>query len=124
VQSGWVYFLAEEPEVLGQLAHHARVVGGSGAPDLVVLGHLSLPVVRGEPALPEILGLPEGLADPAREHEEQIAERVDVLERPLADVLDARELEHAPLGAPAHRAGLVEEATHTPASREHERLEG
>src|SRR5262249_16505648 len=75
-------------------------------------------------ALPEVFRLAEMLARPARQDEEQIAEPIDVLERPVADGLDAREREHAALCAPAHRARLVEKAADAAAAGQHEGLEG
>src|SRR5687768_4348260 len=79
--------------------------------------------MAGEAALPEILGLPEPLPHPAREHEEEVAQPVHVLERPRRDRLDAREREHSPLGTAAHRARLMEEAADAAAAGEDEGLE-
>src|SRR4029453_13717103 len=62
-------------------------------------------------------------AHPPREHEEEVAEAVHVLERPGRDGLDAREREPPPLGAAAHRARLMEEAAHAAAAGEDEGLE-
>src|SRR6185437_131250 len=115
--------LPQEREVRGQLARDPRVIVGPRAPDLVVGRHLPLPGVRVEPALPEVLGLAQVLADPARQDEEEIAQPVDVLERPLADVLHSRELQHAALRAPADRARLVQEAADRPATGQDEALE-
>src|SRR5690242_19445638 len=84
--------LAQEGEVRGQLARDARMIRGPRAPNLVVGRHLPLPGVRVEATLPEVLGLAQVLADPGREHEQEVAQAVDVLERPLADLLHPREL--------------------------------
>src|SRR3990170_3082243 len=84
---------------------------------------LTLPLVGGEPALPEVLGFAQVLTHPAREDEEQVAQPVHVLERPLADGLGAGERQDAALGAPADGARLVEEAAHPPAAGQDEGLE-
>src|SRR6266581_731628 len=55
-------------------------------------------------ALPQVFLLAHVLGDPAAEHEEDVAEPVDVLERPLAERLHARGREQLALGPPAHRA--------------------
>src|SRR5262249_36593253 len=63
------------------------------------------------------------LADPAAEHEEGVAQAVDIPERPLADGLDARERQELALYAAAHGASLMQEALYPPAARQDERLE-
>ena len=64
----------------------------------------------GEGAFPEVFGLPQVLAHPSREDEEEIAQPVRVPERLVADRLDTREGQDAALDPPAHRARLVQEA--------------
>jgi hypothetical protein len=63
------------------------------------------------------------VTDPARQHEEEIGEPVQIAERTVADVLDAHETEHVALGPPAHGAGDVQERAGTSAARQDERLE-
>src|SRR5437870_6963038 len=60
-------------------------------------------------ALPQVFLLAHVLGHPAAEHEEHVAEPVDVLERPLAERLRAGGGEELALGPPAHRAGQVHE---------------
>src|SRR5437867_11128507 len=76
-----------------------------------------------QPALPEVLLLAQVLADPAAEHEEHVAQAVQIAKRPLADRLDARQREQLALGAAAHGARLVEEPVDPPATRQDKRLE-
>src|SRR4029450_12940081 len=75
------------------------------------------------PAPPEFPVPPEPLPHPAREHEEEVAQSVHVLERPGRDRLDAREREHAALGAGAHPARALQEAAAAAAAGENEGLE-
>src|SRR5438445_790032 len=67
--------------------------------------------------------LAEVLTDPAAEHEERVAQTVQVAERPLADGLDPREGQELAFGAAAHRARLMEEPMDPSASRQDERFE-
>ena len=64
-----VHVLAEEGEVRGQLAHDAVVIGRARTAHLVVAGRLGrryrFSRVRGEAALPEVLGLAQVLARPS-----------------------------------------------------------
>ena len=114
---------ADVREVRGQLSLHRPGVPVAGEANPIVTGRagrgwhrrvaaaLALPSrVRSQAPLPQVLRLPEVLARPARQDEEQIAQPIDVLERPLADRLRARQGEDPALGAPAHRAGLMQEA--------------
>src|SRR6266545_1450150 len=77
-----------------------------------------------QPPLPEVFLFASVLADPPAEHEEEIAQPVEVAQRPLRDRLHARERQQVALGTPAHRAGLVQEAVHAAAAGQDERLEG
>src|SRR5262249_11990684 len=81
------------------------------------------PAVSLQPPLPQVLRLAQPLGHPPREDEEQVAEPVDVAERPLGERLAPREAQDLSLGAPAHGPGLVEERPHPAAARQHERLE-
>src|SRR5437867_11389201 len=76
-----------------------------------------------QPALPEVLLLAQVLADPAAEHEEHVAQAVQIAKRPLADRLDARQREQLALGAAAHGARLVEEPVDLPATGQDTRLD-
>src|SRR2546427_4003205 len=76
-----------------------------------------------ERSLPEELVLAQVMSDPAREHEEQVGEAVQIRQGPLADVLVAHEAEHVALRTPAHRARHVEGRAHPPPPPEHEGLE-
>src|SRR4029450_4372070 len=73
--------------------------------------------------LPEVLRLPEPPRDPPRQHEEQVAQPVDVTQRPLRQRLGPREPQDLPARAPAPRPGLMEERSPPAAPRKHERLE-
>src|SRR5437773_10695625 len=70
-----------------------------------------------ERSLPEELALAQVMSDPAREHEEQVGEAVQVRQGPLAEVLVAHEAEHVSLRTPSHGAPHVEERAHPPATR-------
>ena len=61
--------------------------------------------------------------NPARQHEQQVRQAVQVADRAAIDGLDVRELDHPTLGAAAHGARLVQERGHGAATREDERLE-
>src|SRR4029077_6600511 len=76
-----------------------------------------------ERAFPEKLGLAESLADPTREHEQQVGEAIQVRERPLADGLVAHEAQDVAFGPAADRPRHVQEGAHPPAPRQDERLE-
>src|SRR5262245_22789500 len=80
-------------------------------------------LLAAEGALPEELLLAAMAADPAREHEEQIGEPVQVGERPLADLVLSHEAEDVALGPPAHGPRHVEERAHRAAPGKHEGLE-
>src|SRR5437764_4915603 len=101
----------------------ARDGRGSSAPGTLALAPRAQLRLALEGSLPEELALAQVVTDPAREHEEQVGEAVQVGERPLADVLAPHEAKHVPLRAPAHGARDVEERAHAPAAREHEGLE-
>src|SRR5205814_6418996 len=75
------------------------------------------------PALPEVFLLAHVLANPAAEDEEQVAETIEVAQRPFADGLHARERQALALGAAAHGARLVQEAVDGPAAGEDEGLQ-
>src|SRR5436309_12904669 len=76
-----------------------------------------------ERSLPEELALAPVVTDPAREHEEQVGEAVQVRQGPLADVLLTHQPEHVALGAPAHGARDVGESAHAAGARERGGLE-
>src|SRR3989449_596190 len=78
---------------------------------------------RQRKAIEAALPLAQVLADPAAEHEERVAQAVQIAKRPLADWLDARQREQLALGAAAHGARLVEEPVDPAATRQDERLE-
>ena len=63
------------------------------------------------------------LGDPASEHEERVAQAVDVLQVPLVDRLLAREPEHLTLEAAAHGARLVHERVDAAAAGQREGLQ-
>src|SRR6185503_4852486 len=98
----------------------ARLPSDWPSPSLLSL----LSRVSHEAPLPEVLRLAEVLARPAGQDEEQIAQPIDVLERPLADRLDAGQAQDLALGAPAHRPGLVQEAPDPPPTRQNEGFQG
>src|SRR5262245_44732257 len=65
--------------------------------------------VGAQPALPQVFPLAGVLADPAAQDEEEIAEAVEIAQRPLRDRLHPRQREQVPLGTTADRARLVQE---------------
>src|SRR5207302_1168700 len=84
-------------------------------------GSLPLPAgVALEPPLPEVLRLAEVLADPPREHEEDVAQPVHVAEGPLADRLRPRQRQDLAFRPAAHGAGQVEKTADAPAPRQYE----
>src|SRR5437667_11075904 len=101
----------------------ARDGRGSSTPDTSALAPRAQLRLTLERSLPKELALAQVVTDPARKHEEQVGEAVQVGERPLADVLPPHEAEHVALRAPAQGARDVEERAHAPAAREHEGLE-
>src|SRR5262245_41605496 len=60
-------------------------------------------------------------AHPPREDEEQITQAIDVLERSVADRLDARKRQDPPLDPPAHRARLMQKSADPAAAGQDER---
>src|SRR5262249_53676310 len=98
--------------------------GRVAPPFLMAAGELALPRrPRGEAALRGVLPLAEALAGPPGEDEQQVAQPVDVAQRPLADRLLTGEDQHAPLGPATHRARLVQEPADPAPARQDEGLE-
>jgi EAL domain-containing protein (putative c-di-GMP-specific phosphodiesterase class I)/GGDEF domain-containing protein len=75
------------------------------------------------PVAPEYLAARFVAREHARQHEEQIREAVQVLERIGSDILDARQRPGAALGAAAHRACHVAGGSCRAAARQNELLE-
>src|SRR5215469_12798259 len=87
-------------------------------------GRLALPLgMRRESALPQILGLAEMFPRPARQHEEEIAQPIDVPQRSLPDRFHPRKGQDAALGTTADRARLMQEPSDPSPAGENERLE-
>src|SRR5262249_32756267 len=96
IESGFVQRLPDMSQVRTQLTSHRLTVARFDLTDGVRVGSshglvvqmevptLSLPGTPLEAALPEIFRLAEVLADPSRQHEQQVAQAIHVLERPRA----------------------------------------
>src|SRR5262249_24442397 len=78
----------------------------------------------GSPPAPLDFQGPRALVAPAREHEGEVAEAVEVADETRLDALLLRQRHEAPLGAPAHRAGPVQLGGERRAPRQDEALEG
>ena len=74
-------------------------------------------------ALPQILIFPQALADPTRQHEEEIAQPIHVLENRGVERFLARQRQDVKLSAPAYRAALMQEATDASAAGQDKRFE-
>src|SRR5918996_97019 len=79
--------------------------------------------VGAEAPLPEVLFLAHVLTDPAAEHEEEVAQAVEVAQRPLGGRLHARERQQLALGPPAHGTRLVQESLDAAPAGQDEGLE-